>query len=380
MSTFYFIAALCSVALSCAPVTTRVSQLYPDPAASTALAETPLPPSFEFPRIDVTQDTAKPRPNGVSVNFGQVVQLKAFYVEKREPVDGADSNPADAKLRRHFDVLATSSVAGTAFTGEGELAYSQLDPLDGSSARTALPMMLRLAFKTRWEALSYGAEYKSSDAGFVGITGSRADFNRDDARIWGERSWGALKIRGSLNQVWEKPQDGAGARLTRSAGASLNYSHRRWVGSLASTYVLFEEGTAADEDISLANHAIAVSYRPNVSISLVPSLSLRQQWNRSTGVRTETPVTALEFVYTPYKELLRLTGTTSVAHSFNTGGTSEMKTFRTGAALDWNIGEFVGAGDRLSVWLNYDHRLDLSSPGSSHRDVRTMLLLKVTGF
>jgi hypothetical protein len=57
-----------------------------------------------------------------------------------------------------------------------------------------------------------------------------------------------------------------------------------------------------------------------------------------------------------------------------------MKTFRTGAALDWNIGKFVGAGDSLSVWLNYDHRLDLSSPGSSHRDVRTMLLLKVTGF
>jgi hypothetical protein len=343
------------------------------------MADTALPPSLKFSRIDVIEDIAKARPAGVSVNFGQVVQLKALYLEKREPIEPADSQPAEPKVRRHVDVLATSTIAGSAFTGEGELAYSQLDPVDGSSPRAERPMMLRLAFKSRWDALNYGAEYKSSDAGFVAMTGATTDIHRDDAQIWGERSWGAVKVRAFLSQTWEKPQD-AGVTVSRSAAASLNYSHGAWIGSLASTYRLLGAGTAPDQEISVASHTITAFYRPTRSITLGPSFSLTRQWNPSTGARTDTPATALSVVYAPSNESFRLSGTTSFAGSFNTGGTSETGTFRTGAALDCNIGKLLGAADRLSLWVDYDHRPDPSSSGASHGAVRTMLVLKVSGF
>jgi hypothetical protein len=92
MRPFYFIAALCSVALSCAPVATQAppfhteNATYTEAATSTMIADTPLPPRLNFSRTDAIQDIAKARPAGVSVNFGQVVQLKAFYFEKQEPI------------------------------------------------------------------------------------------------------------------------------------------------------------------------------------------------------------------------------------------------------------------------------------------------------
>jgi hypothetical protein len=241
-------------------------------------------------------------------------------------------------------------------------------------------MMLRLALKNRWQALSYGADYRSFDPGFVSIAGVNTDLQRQEGDLWGERNWGALTLRGSLAQLWEKPRDATGARVTRSAAALFNYSKPQWAGSFASSYSVVQPETTADHETTIANLRIAGSYHPISSISLAPSLSFSQEWNPETGSRMETPATGLAFVYTPSKDWIRLSSDTTLTRSFSIDGSSDVRTFGTGAALDWKIGNFIGAADRLSFSLNYNRRLDLLSQANSQKDVRGMLLLQVTGF
>jgi hypothetical protein len=379
VSTFYFI-ALCALALSCTSVTTQLPEFYLEPESKSGTGTAHVPLGFDSPGVELIQDIAKPRPHDLFLNLWEVVKVRASYFERREPIDAAGADSAHGKPQRHFDLLATSSLAGTALTGEGELAYSELGAFDRSDTGSEPPMMLRLAFKTRWDALSYGAEYKSSHPGYVALTGAKTDIRRDDAQIWGERSWGALKFRSSIVQRWEKAQDSSAERVTRSAAATLNYSHRQWAGSLASSYALTEEDTALDQEIGLVNHRISASYRPISFVSLDPSFGLTQEWNTGTGVRSETPETGLAVVYTPRKDSLRLTGMTSFARRFDTDGAGDIKTLRAGAALDWKIGRFLGTTDKLSVSLDYHQRRERLSPGNSHGDFRTMLQWKVTGF
>jgi hypothetical protein len=304
------------------------------------------------------------------------VQVKAVYTERREPLGGLEPNPADENVRRHFGLLATSApFAG--FTGEGELVYSQLDALQAGCECNERPMMKRLAFKNRWEALSYGAAVRSFDAGFVSLAGARTEIQRDEGELWGERSWGALKVRGSIAQTWEKPLD-SDLRLTRSAATVFDYSKAQWKASLASTYAVVEP--APETETTISHHTIAASYRPVNAVSLAPSVSLRQEWNSGTGVRTETPATGLAFTYTPLKSPFRLTGDTSFSRIFSTDGSSQARIFGTGAALDWSIGRFVGRADKLSLMINYNQRLDLHPNGLSQTDVTGMLRLHVIGF
>jgi hypothetical protein len=331
-------------------------------------------------RIEAVQDFVKPRVNAIAVDFGQVVQVKAVYLEKREPPDTLHLDTSDQAVRRHFGLLATSAIGISGMTAEGELAYSQLDASGESCVCKERPMMRRLAFRNRWEALNYGADYRSYDSGFVSVAGARTDLQRDEGEIWGERTWGPLGIRGSLTQVWENPLDATGVRLTRSAGATFNYARSQWRGSFASTYSMVGQDPLSDRETTIANHAIIASYRPTSSVSLAPSFSLKREWNSDTGVHTETPATGVAFVYAPFKDSLRLTSDTSLSRTFSMDGTSDVRTFGTGAAVEWKVGKFIGAVDRLSFSVNYNQRMDLVSQGGSQSDVRGMLRLQVTGF
>ena len=371
----YLLTILCFFSLSCGVATTQAPQGLPEHLPQT----TPFSNS-SFDNVDELQEFAKPRTNALAVNFGRVVQVKAVYSEKREPIDSNQPENTDGTVRRHFGLLATSSLPGTALTGEGELAYSQLGLSGGSCDCNERPMMLRLAFKSRWDALNYGGNYRSYEPGFVSLSGMTTDVHRDEGELWGERSWGAVKIRGALTQSWEKLREPDGLRVTRSAAATFNYNKPQWAGSFASSYSLVQPEIASDQESTIANHRITASYRPITSISVAPSLSFTQEWNPATGTRVESPGTGVAVAYTPFKDWLRLSSDTTLTRSFTLDGSSDTRIFGTGAALDWKIGKFIGAVDRLSLSVNYNHRLDVVSPSNSQQDVRGMLLLQVTGF
>ncbi len=144
-----------------------------------------------------------------------------------------------------LNLLATSSFAGSGLTGEGELSYSPLNPVAGQCACKDWPRMLRLGLKNRWGGLSYGADYKSIDRGFVSIAGTAADQTRDEGQLWGEHSLGPFNLRGSIGESWEKLLDVNGLRVTKNATASLNFNRSQWGAKFASSYEWIDAGRSA---------------------------------------------------------------------------------------------------------------------------------------
>lgn len=376
---FYLLAGLIFFSLSCATTKTGMDQITPELAASAATLE--MARAINVSRDESILKPVTPAGKTFVMSFGpKLLELKGSYIEKLEQAT-APSNPLeDGKLRRYLNLLATSSFAGSGLTGEGELSYSPLDPVAGQCACKDWPRMLRLGLKNRWGGLSYGADYKSIDRGFVSIAGAAADQARDEGQLWGEHSLGPFNLRGSIGESWEKLLDVNSLRVTKNATASLNFNRSQWGARFASSYEWIDAGAAPNQETTALTNALTGSYRPFDFLTVNPNFSIREERNAYTGTRTETPRTELIFAYTPVRDGFRLTGTTSFARSFGADGLNNIRTFGTTAAIDWKIGKFLGKDDFLSFNLNYNQQVDFISSGNSHNDLSGILQLKITGF
>ena len=340
-----------------------------------------MPDPIAFSQTDATPKPVVAAGKTLVLSFGpKLLELKASYLEKRDASSEPNATLQDSNSRRYLNLLATSSFAGSGLTGEGELSYSPLDPVAGQCACKDWPRMLRLGLKNRWGGLSYGADYKSIDRGFVSIAGAAADQARDEGQLWGEHSLGLFNLRGSIGESWEKLLDANGLRVTKNATASLNFNRSQWGAKFASSYEWIDAGAAPNQETTAFTNALTGSYRPFDFLTVNPNFSIREERNAYTGARTETPRTELIFAYTPVRDGFRLTGTTSFARSFGADGLNNIKTFGTSAAVDWKIGKFLGKDDYLSFNLNYNQQVDFISSGNSHNDLSGMLQLRITGF
>src|SRR5262249_17888763 len=160
-----------------------------------------------------------------------------------------------------------------------------------------LPRMTRFGLKHRWGDFSYGADYRSFGKGFVSITGTKVNQARDEAQLWGERSLGAFKLRGSLGESWERLSDIEQLKLTQTATAALNCNKPEWGGWLTSSYSLTGGGTDLNQEITAFTNTFVSSYRPLTALSLGQNFSIKEERDQSTGIRTETPTAALTVVY-----------------------------------------------------------------------------------
>jgi hypothetical protein len=322
-----------------------------------------------------------PGPSTVSMSLGpQLLELKASYLEKRDPAAAMNAPWHDEKVQRYLNVLGTSLLGGSGFIGEGELTYSPLDAFPGQNLAAEWPKTLRVGIKNRWGNISFGADYKSIDRGFTSITGARTEQARDEGQLWAERSLGPVNLRGSVGQSWEQLPDSRDMRISRSATASFNLNRPQWNGSFTSSYALVEPALAFDPQIGVITNSLTGAYRPLSSLSLGPSFSLRQEWNRNTGLRTESPTTGFSFAYTPAREAYKLSGGTSFSRSLSADGSKDLTTVGSTAVFDWRLGAFIGKDDLLSFNLNYNRQLDELSSPRFHTNFLGMLQLKVSGF
>jgi hypothetical protein len=315
--------------------------------------------------------------NTYRVNFGpQVVTVRASYRENADPAIGASGNLEPATAQQYFDLRAASAVAGTNLLTEGEMTYNLLGPSDGN----VKPAMFRLGVRNRWQGLSYGADYKSVQQGFTSIGGTFADQSRDDAVIWGEHGLGAFKLRGSVGESWERMADPADLRVTRMAATSLQIKRGVWGGSLSASYGLVEQGSGSKTESRLLIRTLAGSYRASDSFLLEPNFSLKEEWDQSTGVRTQTPASAMAFTYSPARSAFRLTGSTSFTRVFGGDEFHGAGVHGTSAALDWKLGKILGRDDRLLFTFSYNRHLDHFSGNNAQRYLTGMLQLRVAGF
>jgi hypothetical protein len=148
----------------------------------------------------------------------------------------------------------------------------------------------------------------------------------------------------------------------------------------ASTYGLVDHRPGLNQETTFLTNSLIGSYRPFSFLSLSPNFSIREEWQQSTGVRTETPRTELQVAYVPFRDSFKLSGGTSFAQSFSADGLNNVRTFGTNAVMDWKLGKFLGRDDSLSFHLKYSQQLDAIFPSNSYSDVSGMLQLKITGF
>ena len=364
--------------LSCSLATTEQSEIPP------TLPVLSDPTVLGIDRFNVNtalQNTARSSQNiyenRYKVNFGpQVVNIRASYRERPDLNVNLNSDPATANIQRYFDLRATSALAGTSLVGEGEIAYSALNSFDG----TMQPGMVRFGLKHRWSDLTYGADYKSIAKGFTPIAGTIADQSREEAQIWGEHSLGPFNLRGAIGESWERVIDAADLRVTRSAAAAIQINRGQWGGSFSTSYGLIGQGSASNEESTVFIKKLTTSYRPSDFLVLEPNFSLKQEWNQSTGVRTQTPTTGLSLTYSPLQSAIRLTGGASFSRISNRDGSNDVSVHGTSAVADWKIGKFLGRNDTLSFTFSYDRQLDHVFRANSHEGLSSMLQFKIAGF
>lgn len=375
-----YLAALFFSLCSCTTATTELAQVSTDQLVSSRNLVAVNPMNFSQTDTDI-RNPVVPAGKTLVIDFGQkLLELKASYLEKRDASSEPNGLLQGGDSRRYLNLLATSSFGGSSLNGEGELSYSPLNPAAGQCTCKDWPRMLRLGLKNRWGGLSYGADYKSIDRGFVSLGGVATDQTRDEGQFWGEHKLGPFNLRGSIGQSWEKPLDVNSFRVTKNATASLNFNRPQWGAMFASRYEWMDPGVPPNQGSIAFTHTLAGSYRPFDFLSVNPNFSIREERNASTGATIETPRTELLFAYKPLQDRLTLTGATSFARGFGSDGLNNIQTFGTTAALDWKIGKFLGKDDFVSFNLNYNQQVDFVSPGNSHNDFSGAILLRITGF
>lgn len=321
----------------------------------------------------------KPVENTVRVNVGhQSLQLKTHYQEKREQPDDMNSISQAGNLRRHFSILATSSFSGSGLLGEGEVGYSPVYSIQGQCMCNELPMMLRGGLKNRWKGLSYGVDYRSLGGGFVSTDGARIDQPRDEAELWGEHSFGSLKIRGSVGESWDTVSD-INSRVTRTATTLFDYSRQQWQGTVVSSYALVEEEGHLTQDNKVLTTTLTASYRPVSVLSLTPHVGIKEEWDQNAGLRTETPITGFTIGYEPYRDRFKLTAGTSFSRSFSEDRAKDISSFGTSAGFDWKLGKLIAGEKMLSLNINYNRQLDFA-PNNPHSDFGGMVRFTIIGF
>jgi hypothetical protein len=317
------------------------------------------------------------RANTYRVNFGpQVVTLRATYRGDTDQKADINGNLPASNLERYFDLRATTALAGTTLLSEGEMAYNLRDSLDGNMR----PAMLRLGIKNRWGDLNYGADYKSVQKGFTPLVGTVADLTRDEAVVWGERGLGPFKLRGSVAESWERVADAADLSVTRTATSALQINRARWGGSFSASYGLTEPGSAFNQEHTVLLRKLTTSFRPTDFLLLEPNVSVKEEWNQTTGVKTQTPASGVVFTYSPPKSGFRLTGGTSFSRMFSGDAANDVRIHGASASLDWKLGSFLGRDDRLFLSFNYNRHLDNLFRSNSHHALSSMLQFKVVGF
>jgi hypothetical protein len=301
--------------------------------------------------------------------------LKAFYVEKRQPATPSNlaANSATSNLGRYFDILASSSHFDGRLVGEGELAYSTLG---FSTAPDDRPTMSRLGLRGSWNKLSYGLSYRAFGSGFISTAGVKVDRARDENEIWSEYDFQLFRLRSTFTEWREKSADQL--VLTRTAATSFNWSKATWSASLLSSYSLTGNG---EDCQSLAfTNGISLAYRPAAFLTVQPSFSFREDWDGMSGFRTDTPTTGLAVIGSPHPNI-QLVGRASYASGLSDDPLKISSTVNTAAGVNWKLGPSFLGEQSLSFQLEYktDVRPHLLVQ-SPQANLTGMLQFKLAGF
>ena len=334
-----------------------------------------------FAHIDGTlRDFNQPSKKTLALELGpKLVELRATYWEKRQeeslPV-GSLIDPGATKWGRYFDLFATSSRFDGRLVGESELAYSALG---FSSLTEQQPIMSRLGVNGRWGKAGYGASYRSFGQGFVSLAGAKVEHDRDESQLWGEYDFGLFRFRGAAGETWETNSATNDLMLTRTAATSFHLAKPNWSALFSSSYSWIVHGEESSHKTSALANGFAVVYRPATVFTIEPNVNFRQEWDRDTRFKTDTPSAGLALAYTPFRDL-QVIGRASYARDLSDDPLKNASNVNTTAALNWKLGKSFFGEQSVSMQLEYKNESRPILPDNQPASLTGTVYFKIAGF
>ncbi|HXK30800.1 MAG TPA: hypothetical protein VJ646_21340 [Candidatus Binatia bacterium] len=337
-----------------------------------------LPP-FLAGEIGFQDSSTKPVEAQLRFQFAdRSIKLKSSYQERNLLVDPLIG---ENRKRPIFSLFGTSDIVGNLLRSETEFAYNALDARTAESLGRETARMFRVGLKGDWHGHKYGGEYRTLDKGFVHFKGGEAERGEDLTQIWGETGFGPLRLRATFAQLWENINESQDMpRITRSSALLLNYKKGDLETVLSSAYSRrvdgFHDGSVAD----MLSYELRTTYQPINNLKITPMIRYAGDWNRTSGIRSETPSASLTLTYSSWRNILNFVSSATYHGSRSSDRLSHLRDFGSVTKITWNFGNTFEGRKTLTYEFSYNNHRDLVLSGNSKNAFSTKVFLSVHRF
>ncbi len=161
--------------------------------------------------------------------------------------------------------------------------------------------------------------------------------------------------------------------------AALSSAQSSWSAKVASTYSLNRDALHPGVDMVGMAHTFSGSYRLVNGLTITPSLGLREERQRWSGVRVETPSTALSLAYAQDKSW-SMTASGSYSRTQSSDGLLDSRAFSAKGVLSWTVQRSSTIRATLSFEPAYRSHVDAVNRTRSVEDFSGLIRLQLAGF
>lgn len=350
------------------------------------------------------------------LKFDNLLSLQATYLTLPQQTVRLTDLLSQNDDRRTLSMSAASSLFRGKLTGEGELAFSPPGSHTMEGRGDPRRRLMRLGVTGTKGRFRYGLNFR--DAGKA-VTVAPDQAMRE---VWGEWHLGIARLRTAIGETWNNVEkDPLRARvaqtyeritvaLARPSWPELSLSYGRiavasslepagvipvrqgidalesavayaeadWNARASATYLstsdLFTSGL---QTVGIA-YALMGTYRPNPQLTIIPSVSLRDDLRRWSRIHVNSRAASLSVTYTPGPHFA-LTTATMYGTTVSSDRLVDLTTFTTKSTFTWtalSIARF-----QTSISLEASHRLsqDPVNPALSVEDTAGFIRLQLAG-
>ncbi len=319
--------------------------------------------------------------------------------------------------QRTVNVKSSITVVPGLLAAETELSYRDTSNRPPRGLGSPADQMIRMGASGASGSFRYGLAYRSAGKDYV------KDADQAVRDLWGEWRVGGTTFRASIKDDWNNvggdagvnrlvqrqerltvaiPQsawpavnlsythagtasalDPKGVTPTRSGAdtvdAALSYQAASWTARLASTYAHTWTQSPAVSETDSVSYAITGSYRPSATMSLDPTLSIREDRAKTTGVTTEAPTGGLSVKYAP-GPAFTWTGAGTYGLARSSDGLTNTRAISAKQALAWKPTVLPKLPTAFSLETAFQRTTDRANADRATSDLSALFRLQVTGF
>jgi hypothetical protein len=343
--------------------------------------------------------------------------VKTVYLPQPNQSDPLKRILSGVEEKPTLSVLMKTPLLSGLLQGEGEISDSRSSgPGTQSSGTDMQYRLLRFGLSGGLTAFKYGASYRVAGGGYV--------MSQDQAirEVWGEWNIGMIHVKTALTERWDNiDKDPHRIRLTGAQGkttmaiapprwpelmisyardaswsslepsgvapqrhlidtveAALSYVKPTWTARLLSAYAFDSDQLRVTGETVGLTHAISGFYRTTNRLTIAPTMSLRTDQQRWSGVRLETPSASLAVTYA-HSPAFNLTAIGSFSQTRSSDGLVDNSTSKMSSVASWTYFKTPRLRTILSVDASYTTLLDAIQSARSTEDLSGLLRVQLAG-